>query len=110
VTGSDPGAGRSRSDDQRSSAKVNLRQVTPLERLAKRICHAANARDTSDVDAVIATFKQRASISVVKAAVDLALVNQWLRFDGIAYALTQAGADLGGQSRRGPRRRRVTPF
>src|SRR3954465_15779134 len=87
VTGSSPRAG-SPSDDKRSVARVYAPEVTPLERLARRIWHAANAR--GDVGAVIAIFKQRASISVVKAALDLAIANQWLRFDGIAYALTPA--------------------
>jgi len=59
---------------------------------------------------VIAIFKQRTSISVVKAALDLAIANQWLRFDGATYSLTPAGAGLGEQSRRGRRTRRVTPF
>ena len=98
LTESDPGAGRPRSADQRSTARVNKREVTPLERLAKRICHAANARGTTEVGAVIATFKQRASSSVVKAAVDLAIANDWLRFDGETYILTQSGIDLGAQS------------
>jgi hypothetical protein len=111
VTGSDLGAGRPRSDEHRPSPKANTRQLlTPLERLAKRICHAANARGTSDVGATIAAYKQRASIRVVKGAIDLAIANQWLRFDGVTYTLTQAGAELGGQPRRGPRKRRVTPF
>jgi len=111
VTGSDPGAVQPRSNDQGPSPKVNnIGQVTPLERLAKRICHAANARGMTDVGAVIEAYKQRASARVVKGAIDLAIANQWLLFDGVAYTLTQAGADLGGQPRRGPRKRRVTPF
>ena len=110
MTGSDLGAVQPRSNDQGPSPKVNTRQVTPLERLAKRICHAANARGTTDVGPVIAAYKQRASVRVVKGAIDLAIANQWLRFDGVAYTSTQAGADLGGQPRRGPRKRRVTPF
>jgi hypothetical protein len=81
-----------------------------LERLAKRICKAANARDTKDVDAVIATFKQRSKVVVVDAAVAVAVAKGWLRVDGSTYALTQVGVDMGRQSRAGQRARRVIPF
>jgi hypothetical protein len=81
--------------------------VPPLERLAKRICKAANARDVSTV---IASFKQRSRVAVVDAAVELAVAKQWLRLDGATYTLTQAGAETGRQSRVGQRTRRVSPF
>ena len=111
MTGSDLGAGRPRSDEHRPSPKANTRQLsTPLERLAKRICHAANARGTPDVGPVVTAYKQRASVSFVNAAVDLAVAKQWLRFDGTTYTLTEAGTALGRQSRMGQRTRRVNPF
>ena len=111
MTGSDFGAALPQPDDQRPSPKANTRRLsTPLERLAKRICHAANARGTPDVGAVIAAYKQRASVSSVNAAVDLAVAKQWLRFDGTGYTLTEAGNALGRQSRMGQRTRRATPF
>jgi hypothetical protein len=78
--------------------------------LAKRICHAANARDTSAVGAVIADFKRRSNTTVVNAALELAVANQWLCFNGGTYTVTQAGADLGSQPRTGPRTRRLSPF
>jgi len=82
----------------------------PLERLAKRICKAANARGANDASDTIALFKQRSKGTVVDAAIELAVEKQWLRFDGSAYTLTDAGAEMGSQSRRGPRPRRVSPF
>ena len=84
--------------------------VPPLERLAKRICNAANARGTQDASDIIALFKLRSRKVVVDAAVELAVGKQWLRFDGSAYTLTEAGAAMGSQSRRGSRTRRVMPF
>jgi hypothetical protein len=81
-----------------------------VERLARRICKAANARDASDAADVIASFKQRSRIAVVEAAVALAVAKQWLRFDGATYALTQSGAEMGRASRTGQRTRRVSPF
>jgi len=78
--------------------------------LARRICKAVNARDTEDVDAVIARFKQRSKIVVVDAAVAAALAKGWLRADGGTYALTPVGVAMGRQSRAGQRVRRVTPF
>ena len=54
---------------------------------------------TPDVGPVIAAYKQRASVSFVNAAVDLAIAKQWLRFDGTTYTLTEAGTALGRQSR-----------
>jgi len=84
--------------------------VAPLERLAKRICHAANAGGTTDIGAAIAAYKNRASVARVDAAVELAVAKQWLRFDGTDYTLTQAGTELGSQPRAGRRTRRVSPF
>jgi hypothetical protein len=84
--------------------------VPPLERLAKRICKAANARDNSDAATVIASFKQRAKIAIVDAAVEMAVAKQWLRFDGVTYTLTPTGADMDRRSRAGPRTKRVSPF
>jgi hypothetical protein len=87
-----------------------MQQLLPSERLAKRICQTANARAISDAGAVIASLRQRTRTSAVDAAVELAIAKQWLRFDGVAYIVTQAGADLGRQSRTGQRTRRVTPY
>jgi hypothetical protein len=84
--------------------------VPPSERLARRICKAADARGLTDAATVIASFKQRSRIAVVDAAVELAVARQWLHFDGATYTLTQAGADVGRQPRAGQRTRRVSPF
>jgi hypothetical protein len=85
-------------------------EIPPLERLAQRICKAANAPDTKDASAIIALFKQRSRIAFVDAAVEFAVANEWLHFDGVTYTLAQGGAELGFQSRRGARTRRVMPF
>ena len=84
--------------------------VPPLERLAQRICKAANARGTKDASAIISLFKQRSKITVVNAAVELAAAKQWLRFDGSTYTGCKPALIWGVSSRRGPRTRRVTPF
>ena len=55
--------------------------VPPLERLAKGICNAANARGTKNAGVVIALFKQRSKKVVVDAAIKLAVEKQWLSFD-----------------------------
>ena len=84
--------------------------VPPVERLAKRICMAANARGATTIGDVIAAFNQKYRRSVVEAAVGLAVERQWLKADGANYALTPVGIELGSQSRRGPRVRRAIPF
>ncbi len=64
MTGHNPGAGRPRSRRPTISAVLNMRAVTPLERTGQ-----ANAHGTTDVGAIIATFKQRSSSSAFKGAV-----------------------------------------
>ena len=91
-------------------SKVQPVVVSPLERLARRICMAANARPSTMIANVVDPFKQRAQATVVDAALELAVAKQWLRVDGENYVLTQAGTALGSQSRRGPRTKRVSPF
>jgi hypothetical protein len=88
--------------------KLQPSAVSPLERLAKRICIAANTSTT--VGDVVALEKQRTRGSVVDAAVELALARQWLKADGPSYSLTQAGTELRSDSRRGAKTRRVMPF
>ena len=89
--------------------QVRVVPVSQLERLARRICKAANAGGAGDTGAIVSTFKQRTSTATVAAAIELAVAKQWLRNDGEICTVTQAGAGLGCQSRRGPRARRSIP-
>jgi hypothetical protein len=90
--------------------KESSRTVPPLERLARRICTSVNARGVADASAAIAHYKKRTKHATVDEAVELAVEKQWLRREGSTCVLTEAGVELGAQSRSRPKVKRVSPF
>lgn len=81
----------------------------PIERLAVRICRLANAKGGTDAGPALDSVRAHMNAFNVSAAIKVAIERGWLRRDGATYAITPAGAELGG-SRWGKRRRRVMPF
>jgi hypothetical protein len=84
--------------------------MSPLERLALRICKWLNAQGMADATAAVAVFNQRTNRTLVDAALKLSVEKHWMRYENGTYILTKAGIELGSQSRSRRRVRRLSPF